>query len=134
MMEMIQPHLYPMLLGFVALVTLIAVWVSHRAAETARRESQSALREIIRLQQDMRALCSGAVGLGDRLRQLERGLKGLNGRHDRLQLKDPGERPYAQAIRLVHNGAGAHEIADTCGLTRGEAELIRMLHSVDKAS
>lgn len=133
-MDMNLIPLYPLLLASIALVSLVAVWVAHRAATTARAESRAAMREIERLQQELRALCSGAVGLGDHLRQLERGLKGLNERHDRLELKDPGERPYAQAIRLVHNGAGANEIADTCGLTRSEAELIRMLHGVDKAS
>lgn len=133
-MDMNFSLLPPLLSGGAALVALVAAWMSHRTAQAARAESRSAQNELTRLQQELRALCSGAVGLGDHLRQLERGLKGLSERHDRLELKDPGERPYAQAIRLVHNGAGATEIADTCGLTRGEAELIRMLHGVDKAS
>lgn len=134
MMEIDISKLVPLLSASVALVALLAIWITHRSANFARAQSDAAQLEIARLQQELRALCSGAVGLGDHLRQLERGLKGLSVRHDRLELKDPGERPYAQAIRLVHNGADAGEIADTCGLTRGEAELIRMLHSVDKAS
>jgi hypothetical protein len=134
MMEIIEPLWYPILLAAVALLVLAAAWTSHRSAHAAREATRIAEGEIARLKQEMRALCSGAVGMGDHLRQIERSLKGLSERHDRLELRDPGERPYAQAIRLVHNGAGAGEIAETCGLTRGEAELIRMLHAVDKAS
>ncbi|GAB4356605.1 MAG: hypothetical protein Kow006_23770 [Gammaproteobacteria bacterium] len=133
-MEVNPELIYPLLPAGLVLLSLLVAWISYRNAAAARRESREATREIERMQQELRALCSGAVGLGDHLRQLERGLKGLSERHDRLELKDPGERPYAQAIRLVHNGAGVHEIADTCGLTRSEAELIRMLHGVDKAS
>lgn len=39
-----------------------------------------------------------------------------------------GHSPYAQAIRLVHDGAGVEEIQRNCGLARGEAELIVALY------
>lgn len=134
MMMTWQEGLYPM----VAVSALLIAWVAMRAARRSERMAQAlraaADQEMERLRQDLRALCSGAVGLGDRLRRLEREQRALADRHERLELKDPGERPYAQAIRLVHSGAPVGEIADSCGLTRSEAELLKMLHSVDKAS
>ncbi|KAA3627662.1 MAG: DUF2802 domain-containing protein [Proteobacteria bacterium] len=127
--------------GLYPLVTIVALLIALSAVRLARRSGEAVLgmrdaqgAEMNRVRQDLRALCAGAVGLGDRLRQLEREQRALADRHERLELKDPGERPYAQAIRLVHNGAPVREIAETCGLTRSEAELLTMLHSVDKAS
>lgn len=134
MMAAWQDWLYPLMAIAALVIAYIAVRAARRNAAAAQAMKAASAQEMHRLKQDLRALCSGAVGLGDRLRQLEREQRALADRHERLELKDPGERPYAQAIRLVHNGAPVAEIADTCGLTRSEAELLKMLHSVDKAS
>jgi len=37
------------------------------------------------------------------------------------------ERPYSQASQLVNHGADIDELVETCGLTRGEAELLVMM-------
>lgn len=115
-------------------VTLVVLGVAVRKARQAVAATEAARADTARLRQELHALCSGAVGMGEQLRRLGAAVSVLSERHERLELRDPGERPYAQAIRLVHGGAGADEIAGTCGLTRSEAELIQLLHAVDRAS
>lgn len=134
MMTALHTWLYPTATVVALLVALLAVRRARRSAEHARATKVATDEEMARIRQDMHALCAGAVGLGDRLRRLESEQRALADRHERLELKDPGERPYTHAIRLVHSGAPVAEIADTCGLTRSEAELLKMLHGVDKAS
>lgn len=134
MMMIWQEWLYPLTTIIALSVALGAVRSARRSAEVAQAVRTATEATLDQITRDLRALCSGAVGLGDRLRQLEREQRVLADRHERLELKDPGERPYTQAIRLVHGGAPVGEIAESCGLTRSEAELLKMLHSVDKAS
>ncbi len=129
-----QIWFYPATTVVALLIALLSVRSARRSAHMAGTTMHAADEEMTRLRQDVRALCAGAVGLGDRLRRLETEQRALADRHERLELKDPGERPYAHAIRLVHSGAQVEEIADTCGLTRSEAQLLKMLHGVDKAS
>ena len=39
-----------------------------------------------------------------------------------------GETPYQRAIHLARQGKGAAQIAENCGISRGEAELIVSMH------
>ena len=40
----------------------------------------------------------------------------------------PASSPYNQAIQLARRGSSAAEVASTCGISRGEAELIVALY------
>lgn len=91
------------------------------------------------LQNDMRALCNAAVGMGDRVNQMERRLRQLSERQealglrqDQLNQEDPEARSYTQAIKLAHKGAGVDDLIEVCGLSRGEAELVAMMHRLGK--
>ncbi len=112
----------------VALAAL-ALWVALLARRLAR------LRGVVAaVRADAESLCAGANGIDARQNRLEAALRALSGKLELVELRDPGERPYTQAIRMVHQGAGCEELVRNCGLARGEAELIVMLHRVDKAS
>lgn len=91
------------------------------------------------LQNDMRALCNAAVGMGDRVNQMERRLRQLSERQealglrqDQLNQEDPEARTYSQAIKMAHKGAGVDDLIEVCGLSRGEAELVAMMHRLGK--
>ncbi len=85
------------------------------------------------LQRDFAALCAGAAGVGERLLGLERQLRRLSERQDQLEVRSVGERPYAQAIRMVQRGASAQDLIAACGLSQGEAELVVLMHGPDHA-
>jgi hypothetical protein len=40
----------------------------------------------------------------------------------------PASSPYNQAIQMARQGASAHDVASSCGISRGEAELIVALY------
>jgi len=112
---------------------LFAQWQIHSLRRTLQqlRPLEGDLRTV---RDDIGALCSGAAGVGSRLTRLEQRLRNQGERQDQLDLRTSGERPYQQAGRLVHNGAGIEELMESCGLTRGEAELIYIMNSAPQAS
>lgn len=90
------------------------------------------------MQNDLRALCNAAVTVGERMNQLEAQVKQLDQRQRELGLRqeqlgqaEPEDRSYDQAVKLVQRGAGVDELMEICGLTRGEAELVAMMHRMD---
>ena len=83
---------------------------------------------VLLIEQELGALCSASVGAGDHLVRLEQQVRRINERQSALEMRSVGERPYAQASELVHKGADIEELMEACGLTRGEAELLVMMH------
>ena len=91
-------------------------------------------RETVTLYRDLRALTAAAVGVGERVLELERRQRNLAERQDSVDIYDSANQPYEQAIRMVQRGSKVSELVDICGLSQGEAELISMLHRMKKAS
>jgi len=83
------------------------------------------------LQRDLRALASAAVGMGERVLEVERRQRRLAEQQQSLELFESANQPYEQAIHLAHQGADAEELVATCGLSRSEAELITMMHRLE---
>ena len=50
----------------------------------------------------------------------------------RLEQRDPTSLSFSQAARLAGMGASAADLAQACGLSQAEAELITRLHSGHK--
>jgi hypothetical protein len=90
-----------------------------RSASTGQR--------LLQVEQQLGALCSASLGAGDHLVKLEQRVHRVMERQDALEMRAGGERPYAQASQLVNKGADIDELVETCGLTRGEAELLVMM-------
>lgn len=96
-------------------------------------------RAILRsVQNDMRALCSAAVAVGERMNRFERSQRQLlerqnelGQRQERLGKEDTEEFSFAQAVKMAQKGASVDDLVEICGLTRGEAELVAMMHRLD---
>jgi hypothetical protein len=123
------------LMAALVLVALIAV-AGYAAQRRAAARQDAALRS---LQNDLRALCNAAVGMGDRVNQMERRLRQVSERQEALGLRqeqlnqeDPEARSYTQAIKMAHKGAAVDDLIEVCGLSRGEAELVAMMHRLGK--
>ncbi len=78
---------------------------------------------------DMRAMFSASRGVDKRLARIEKKVKIQHERQDKLELHEPNLQSYGQAAKMVRKGADADELVDTCGLSRGEAELIMFLNA-----
>ncbi|MFQ5488205.1 MAG: DUF2802 domain-containing protein, partial [Gammaproteobacteria bacterium] len=80
------------------------------------------------LSAEISALCSGASGMGDHLIRVEQQVRRLHERQDQLEMRDPVNREYHQAVKLIRSGVGLEELIASCGLVRAEAELLMRLH------
>lgn len=100
------------------------------------------------LQRDLRALANAAVGVGGRVLEIERHQRKrpVTGEtQNQPQQQAPytsapvefysnSNQPYEQAIRMAQTGASVDDIVNVCGLSKSEAELVSMMHRLDKAS
>lgn len=125
---MVQPALLAVLAG--AVLTSLAVLLVWRA----RRQQRVLQQRSDTLRRDLSALTAAAVSVGQRVLELERRQRRLAERQDQLDVFESANQPYEQAIRMVHKGAGIEELVEICGLSRGEAELIAMLHRLDRSA
>lgn len=109
-------------------LTGIAVFVALMAVRKASRQQQLNAEKIALLREDISALYSGAVGIGKRLTNIERRLRLVNHRQDKFELRDIDQASYDHAVRMVKKGADIMELVDSCGISKGEAELIKLLN------
>lgn len=102
------------------------------------------------LQRDLRALANAAVGVGERVIEIERQQRSrpvavTESKQIRqapistttiapVEFYSPSNQPYEQAIRMVQSGANADDVVNVCGLSKSEAELVSMMHRLDQAS
>ena len=131
-MPELSPAVAGPLLVSVLVLSLLAIALASVAIWSVRRERARLAREAEVVRGDMRALVSAAVGVGERVMRLERQLTQLAERQDQLDLNDPAHQSYQQAIRMARRGSDMNELIEVCGLTRGEAELVAMLHRLEE--
>jgi len=79
------------------------------------------------LHNTIRALTTGAVGIGEHMVAIEKHIGRLAERQDELDLRQSAH-PYGQAIKKAHEGTDVNELISAYGMSRGEAELIVNLH------
>lgn len=92
-----------------------------------REQCGDASERIHQLEQELGALCNASVGAGEHVLRLEQQMQRIIERQNGLEMRSAGDRPYNQASQLVNRGANIDELVDSCGLTRGEAELLVMM-------
>lgn len=66
--------------------------------------------------------------IGERLLEVEQQLRLVAERQDQIDLRQPARQPYRLAINLARQGAEVDKLVATCGISRGEAELVARLH------
>jgi len=126
----------------VAVVLVISLFSLKRQRKIQQEQSIS----MQMLQRDLRALANAAVGVGGRVLEIERQQRkrpAIVQVHEQIQpqatqapvgIYSPVNQPYEQAIRMAQTGATVEEIVQACGLSKSEAELVTMMHRLDKAS
>jgi hypothetical protein len=66
-----------------------------------------------------------SLGIGKRLVELEQQVQAINDRISRIEIHgQDGNTSYPQAVKLIELGAGVDEIAQSCGISKIEAELL----------
>jgi len=83
---------------------------------------------------DATALQPRFEALESEIEELREQLLSFKGQLDQLKAAHPPQAnmspssPYSQAIQLAKQGADVSEVAENCGISRGEAELIVAMH------
>jgi hypothetical protein len=117
---------------------LLAVLWQVRALVALRREMRdtqtACARMVAAMQRDVGALLDGSRGVSDTIHAHHRHIRQLLARQDKLELYDSGEARYREAVALLGKGASEQELVQTCGLSRGEAQLVVHLNHLRKAS
>lgn len=116
-------------LAAVVLLGAIVVVLEWRRSVRQRRRERAWEEALQRLRDDMQALCAGAANVGRHLASVDQRLRRLGERQDQVEARDPAQQVYGHAIRLAQRGADVDELIASCGLARGEAELLLRLHS-----
>lgn len=114
-------------------VALIAVVFVQRKAARLERSLAEQTERTTKLQDEIRALLSGATGLTEHLAKAQAQLKRLSQRQDQLDMRDPQTQAYDYAITIARRGASREELMRRCGLVRDEAELLVRMYGMEKA-
>ena len=131
-MTSVQPGLAAVSVLFV--VSVVVLGAALLSAARSQRQARQLRREVQQLRSDMRALTTASVGVGGRVLELERRQRRLAQRQEEFDLYESANQPYDHAIAMARQGAGVKEIEEICGVSRNEAELIQMMHRLEKAS
>lgn len=86
------------------------------------------------VQNDLSAMCSGAIGLGEHMVNLEQRASQLHRRQEKIESQSPSSKSYRVAENMLRKGARIEEVMADCGMTRGEADLIAFAQRIRKAS
>ena len=119
------------LVGLV-IVALMIFAMRINAALRAQQQTQTTI------QTDLRARCNAAVQMGERVNRNEVELNNLQQRQQELGVRQNNmvqsegqEVSFDQAIKMARKGSSVEELMEICSLSRGEAELIAMMHRLD---
>jgi len=114
-------------------LTLTLVLLDQYKMSRLRRQlaAQSVTIDILR--NDVRALYAGSVGEDGRIHRLESRTRRIKERQEQLENSNHAERPYEQAIRMVQKGTSIEDLMSVCNLSKGEADLIMMMHGTDQS-
>jgi biopolymer transport protein ExbB/TolQ len=113
----------------VLLLVVISVVYSMLLWRIKQLEAQlkNSAAESERLRNELQAILDGAVGVGQRVQQIESSIK----RKEHREYRESGEISVKQAIELARKGANVDELVAICGLSRGEAELLATIHKAN---
>ncbi len=105
---------------------LALIW--HQRALKTR--TGQALREA---RDDLAAIISAALGVGQRMEALEEKVRRQTERIEQRDLSEPLQQSYRQAMQLIDSGADIPTLVERCGVTRGEAELLENLYRAESS-
>jgi len=72
---------------------------------------------------------TGFHGMGKKMVEMEKRLAKAMQKTESIDSRDPHASAYKHAMNLVDRGAAVEDIVKSCGLSRSEAELVKVLKS-----
>lgn len=116
------------------LLIVMGFMIARRYSDAPSQESKQ---EESSLNQELKGISLSLAALSERLVKLEIQIGQLRDQagHQPLPFsREAEQKSFKVATKLALQGASVEEIVELCGLARGEAELICMLHSSSQVS
>ena len=120
-----------LLLGAIVLILFLLTVFLMLRLRLREQEGERQRQEIDKLRHDLGVLCSGAVGVSERVARIERKLNRLSERQEQMEASTPEAQPYDKAVELARKGATVEELIAQCGISKGEADLVVMMNRMD---
>lgn len=122
----------------VMVLALAVIFCQHRRLARLQQRLQAHVsrgeRAAAGLRKDLTGLMECNRGVREVIHEHQRHLRQLLARQDNLELHDFGEARYGEAATLIKKGASPEDLIESCGLSRGEADLVVHLSQLRKAS
>lgn len=67
----------------------------------------------------------------NKLFELEQRFRRLTERFEQLEMREKGDKQFERAAGLLNKGSSINDIMDTCGLTQGEVELLKVMRDME---
>ncbi len=82
------------------------------------------------MHQDLHGLILCMRGITQRFEKQQKQLRSVTIRQNDIQAMNTNDSNYEQAILLMDKGATIEELIETCGLSKGEAELMNRINNI----
>lgn len=112
----------------VIIIVLMIAMRAHRRLDTFEQRNAALATALEELRADLASVAQNMVELAGREAARDRRIQALGEQQETLRLHEDTPARSDEAIRLARGGASVEEIVQTCGLNRGEAELVVALH------
>ena len=117
-----------LLMSVVGVAMLLYTLKSRRTTKDAGPRLPTPDEKIILLEKKIELQNSAMSLLGERVGALEEYLEMMGARQQRQEVDKKDVRFYQQAIGLADKGLSSQELAQRCGISASEADLITMLY------
>jgi len=115
------------LMSLAANLTVCVAFLLHMRQQ--RQSIHSLGNQVSQVNDQLLMLSDSGKGVGRKVVALDRRLKHTERKQQELESNDIQQVSYNEAARLLSLGADVEDLVTTCGLSRAEADLIKVLHT-----
>lgn len=119
------------LMAAILVLALVAMTLMYRYFHQVSRQQSDVIQE---LQNDVKALSSGTVGINRRVDRFEQKFKQLSRRQYLYEVQQMKSKNYERAKYLITRGEKVSKVLENCKISKTEAELIMLANRMNKVA
>ncbi|MBV1880646.1 MAG: DUF2802 domain-containing protein [Pseudomonadales bacterium] len=125
-------HSSDLLLGLCFVLISMLMFQCSRLLKRIEELHENQVQSDVMQSNALKVVNQGAIGVGQRLLKIDKKLNVVLKQQSLLELRDPENLNYQHAISMMQTGLDAEKVMKTCGLAKGEVELIESLSKKQK--
>jgi len=119
------------MMAAILVLALVAITLMYRYFHQVSQHQSEIIEE---LQNDVKALSSGSVGLNRRVDRSEQKFKQLSRRQYLYEVQQMKSKNYERAKHMISRGEKVSKVLENCKITKTEAELILLANRMNKVA